>query len=123
MGRIGTADELAELACFLLSERPVAAACMRYWNKFIDEHVMNHVSMHGWHRMIGIIARNIESGEFDKLMERIPLPDQRKKWKRHERLARGARRPVNDAELDRLTTGAHRRRIARGKRLVEGFVQ
>ena len=26
---------------------PVAAARMRYWNKFVDEHVMNHVSMHG----------------------------------------------------------------------------
>ena len=60
---------------------PVAAARMRYWNKFVDEHVMNHVSMHGWHRMVGIIARKIDSGEFEKLMENIPLPDQRKKWK------------------------------------------
>jgi glutathione S-transferase len=65
----------------LRPRNPVGAARMRYWNKFIDEHVMNHVSMHGWHRMIGIIARNIESGEFEELMERIPLPDQRKKWK------------------------------------------
>ena len=54
---------------------------MRYWNKFVDQHVMNYVSMHGWHRMVGVIARNIESGEFEKLMERIPLPDQRKKWR------------------------------------------
>jgi len=59
---------------------PVGAARMRYWNKFVDEHVMNHVSMHGWHRMVGIIARNIENGEFEKLLENIPLPDQRKKW-------------------------------------------
>jgi glutathione S-transferase len=56
------------------------AARMRYWNKFIDEHVMNHVSMHGWHRMIRVITKGIESGEFEKLMERIPLPDQRQKW-------------------------------------------
>ena len=56
------------------------AARMRYWNKFIDEHVMNYVSMHGWHRLVGVIARNIESGEFEKLLENIPLPDQRKKW-------------------------------------------
>ena len=56
------------------------AARMRYWNKFVDEHVMNHVSMHGWHRMVGVIARGIEGGEFDQLMERIPLPDQRQKW-------------------------------------------
>ncbi len=59
---------------------PVGKARMRYWNKFVDEHVMNHVSMHGWHRMVGVIARGIESGEFEKLVERIPLPDQRKKW-------------------------------------------
>ena len=58
----------------------LGAARMRYWNKFVDEQVMNYVSMHGWHRMVGIIARNIELGEFEKLMERIPLPDQRKKW-------------------------------------------
>jgi glutathione S-transferase len=59
---------------------PAGAARMRYWNKFVDEHVMNHVSMHGWHRMVGIIARSVESGEFEQLLERIPLPDQRKKW-------------------------------------------
>ncbi len=59
---------------------PVGAARMRYWNKFVDEHVMNHVSMHGWHRMVGVIARNIESGDFEELMKNIPLPDQRKKW-------------------------------------------
>jgi glutathione S-transferase len=59
---------------------PLGAARMRYWNKFVDEHVMNFVSMHGWHRMVGVIARNIDSGEFEKLLESIPLPDQRKKW-------------------------------------------
>lgn len=60
---------------------PVGKARMRYWNKFTDEHVLNHVSMHGWHRMVGVIARSIESGEFESLMENIPLPDQRKKWR------------------------------------------
>jgi glutathione S-transferase len=75
---------------------PVAAARMRYWNKFVDEHVMNHVSMHGWHRMVGIIARNIDSGEFDRLMERIPLPDQRKKW-------RAARSGFSEADLANAT--------------------
>jgi glutathione S-transferase len=75
---------------------PVGAARMRYWNKFVDEHVMNYVSMHGWHRMIGIIARNIDSGEFDRLMERIPLPDQRKKW-------RTARSGFSEADLANAT--------------------
>jgi glutathione S-transferase len=59
---------------------PVGASRMRYWNKFVDEHVMNHVSMHGWHRMVGVIARSVESGQFEQLLERIPLPDQRRKW-------------------------------------------
>ena len=60
---------------------PKGAARMRYWNKFIDEHVMNYVSMWGWHRMVGVIARGIESGDFEKLVERIPLYEQREKWK------------------------------------------
>lgn len=71
---------------------PVGKARMRYWNKFVDEQVMNFVSMHGWHRMVSVIARNIESGEFEKLMERIPLPDQRKKW-------RTARSGFSEADL------------------------
>jgi glutathione S-transferase len=60
---------------------PAGKARMRYWNKFVDEHVMNYVSMWGWHRMVGVIARGIEGGEFEQLMERIPLKDQREKWK------------------------------------------
>ncbi len=60
---------------------PVGKARMRFWNKFVDEHVMNYVSMHGWHRMVGIIARSIEAGEFEKLVARIPLHEQREKWK------------------------------------------
>ncbi len=74
----------------------IGAARMRYWNKFVDEHVMNFVSMHGWHRMVGIIARNIENGEFEKLMESIPLPDQRKKWMT-------ARSGFSEAELEHAT--------------------
>ena len=51
-------------------------------NKFCgSEQVMNYVSMHGWHRMVGIIARKLDSGEFERLMEHIPLPDQRTKWR------------------------------------------
>ncbi len=74
----------------------LGAARMRYWNKFVDEHVTNHVSMHGWHRMVGIIARKIDGGEFEKLMERIPLPDQRRKWQ-------AARSGFSDADLANAT--------------------
>jgi glutathione S-transferase len=75
---------------------PLGNARMRWWNKFVDEHVMNFVSIHGWHRMVGIIARNIESGEFEKLLENIPLHEQREKW-------RTARSGFSQADLDNAT--------------------
>jgi glutathione S-transferase len=71
---------------------PAGKARMRYWNKFVDEHVMNHVSMHGWHRFVGVLARAIEKGEFERLVERIPLNEQREKW-------RTARSGFNEADL------------------------
>jgi glutathione S-transferase len=75
---------------------PAGRARMRYWNKFCDEQVMNYVSMHGWHRMVGIIARKLDSGDFERLMEHIPLPDQRKKW-------RTARSGFSDGDLANAT--------------------
>jgi glutathione S-transferase len=75
---------------------PVGKARMRYWQKFIDEHVMNFVSMHGWHRMVGVIARSIEAGEFERLVERIPLYEQRVKW-------RTARSGFSEADLANAT--------------------
>jgi glutathione S-transferase len=75
---------------------PVGKARMRHWNKFVDEHVMNYVSMHGWHRMVSVIARSIESGEFGKLLERIPLHEQREKW-------RTARSGFSDGDLANAT--------------------
>ncbi len=80
----------------LRPNEPRGNARMRYWNKFIDEHVMNYVSMHGWHRMVGVIARGIESGEFEKLVNRIPLHEQREKWKT-------ARSGFSENDLDNAT--------------------
>jgi glutathione S-transferase len=60
---------------------PWGKAQMRYWNKFCDEHVMNYVSMHGWHRLVSVIARSVEGGEFERLVARIPLQEQRDKWR------------------------------------------
>src|SRR5580698_4452796 len=71
-------------------------ARMRYWNKFCDEHVMNFVSMHGWHRMVGAIARSVEAGEFERLMARIPLREQQEKW-------RTARSGFSESELAHAT--------------------
>ncbi len=75
---------------------PSGKARMRYWNKFCDEHVMNYVSMHGWHRLVGAIARSVDAGEFERLMARIPLHEQREKW-------RTARSGFGEAELANAT--------------------
>ena len=56
-------------------------ARMRIWSKFVDEYFCPSLSMHGWNVLVpGIVAR-LESGAFDKLLERIPLKEQRDKWK------------------------------------------
>jgi glutathione S-transferase len=57
---------------------------------------MNYVSIHGWHRMVGVIARSIDSGEFEKLLARIPLYEQREKW-------RTARSGFSEADLANAT--------------------
>lgn len=75
---------------------PVGKARMRYWNKYCDEHVMNYVSMHGWHRMVSVIARSVEAGEFERLLARIPLHEQREKW-------RTARSGFSEADLANAT--------------------
>jgi len=75
---------------------PLGKARMRYWTKFCDEHVMNYVSMHGWHRLITVLARSIDAGEFEKLMERVPLYEQREKW-------RAARSGFSEADLANAT--------------------
>lgn len=75
---------------------PAGKARMRYWNKFIDEHVMNYVSIWGWHRMVGVIARSIEGGKFEQLVQRIPLYEQREKW-------RSARSGFSAEDLDNAT--------------------
>jgi glutathione S-transferase len=72
------------------------AARMRYWNKFVDEHVMNHVSMHGWHRLIRVITSSIEEDRFEELMSHVPLPDQQAKW-------RTARSGFSQDDLDKAT--------------------
>jgi glutathione S-transferase len=59
---------------------PVARARMRVWSKFIDEYFCPALSMIGWHLMVRRIARAIAKDEFEKLLERIPLPEQRQKW-------------------------------------------
>lgn len=59
----------------------VARAHMRIWSKFVDEYFCPALSMHGWNALIPGIVERLKKGEFDALLERIPLQEQRDKWK------------------------------------------
>jgi glutathione S-transferase len=63
--------------------RPAAAldvARMRQWNKYIDDYVMQAVSIHGWQVGAGAVARSYSDDDFSSLMDRVPLQRQREKW-------------------------------------------
>lgn len=59
---------------------PVARAQMRVWSKFVDEYFCPALSMIGWHLMVRRIAQSIAKDELAKLLDRIPLKEQRDKW-------------------------------------------
>jgi glutathione S-transferase len=65
----------------LRPEKPLAVARMRQWNKYIDDVVMQAVSIHGWQKGAGAVARQYSDADFEKLMARVPLRKQRDKWR------------------------------------------
>jgi len=60
---------------------PYQRAQMRVWTKFVDEYFCWCVSTIGWERRIGPMARKISDDEFEKLVERVPLHEQKVKWR------------------------------------------
>ena len=59
---------------------PVSRARMRIWSKFVDEYFCPALSMIGWHVMVRRIAQAIDKDELERILERIPLKEQRDKW-------------------------------------------
>lgn len=65
----------------LRPDDPLEIARMRQWNKYIDDHVMQAVSIHGWQVGAGAVARGYSDEEFERLMARVPLKRQQEKWR------------------------------------------
>lgn len=64
--------------------RPAAShdrAEMRVWTKWVDEYFCWCVSTIGWERMISGMARALSDEEFEAKVARIPIPEQRTKWR------------------------------------------
>lgn len=57
-------------------------AQMRVWTKWVDEYFCWCVSTIGWHRGIKPIAQKLSDAEFAAHLEKIPIPEQRVKWRR-----------------------------------------
>ena len=64
----------------LRPKNPAERAQMRIWSKFVDEHFCPALSMWGWHLMVRRVAQSLSKNELDKMLERIPLKEQRDKW-------------------------------------------
>jgi glutathione S-transferase len=60
---------------------PYERAQMRIWSKFVDEYYCPSLSLIGWHHMIQDIVKDLSKEEFEKFLARIPLHEQREKWR------------------------------------------
>jgi glutathione S-transferase len=60
---------------------PYGRAQMRIWTKFVDEYFCPALSFLGWHAMIRTAVSNLTPEEFEAKVARIPLQEQRDKWR------------------------------------------
>ena len=65
----------------LVPEDPVLRARMRIWNKFVDEYFCPALSRIGWSVLIPKIAARLKSGELEEALKKVPLEEQRRKWR------------------------------------------
>jgi glutathione S-transferase len=56
-------------------------ARMRVWTKFVDEYVCPAISHVAWHFMVRDIVQKLSPEEFEAKLARIPLLEQREKWR------------------------------------------
>jgi glutathione S-transferase len=98
----------------LRPEDPFERAQMRIWSKFVDEYYCPALSLIGWHHMIQDIVKDLSKEEFENYLARIPLHEQREKW----RLA--ATKSFPKEQLDdavrrlRVSMQRHEERLRRG---------
>ena len=59
---------------------PVVRARMRVWSKWIDEILMQSVSMIGWQTRFRPLAQSMSKAAFAERMKRVPLEEIREKW-------------------------------------------
>jgi glutathione S-transferase len=59
---------------------PAERASMRVWSKWVDEVLMQAVSMLGWQKRFRPYAQGLDQAEFAARLQRVPLKEMREKW-------------------------------------------
>ncbi|WP_428408598.1 glutathione S-transferase family protein [Hyphococcus sp.] len=57
-------------------------AQMRIWTKWVDEYFCWCVSTIGWHRMVGNMVKHLSDEEFEEMVAKVPIHEQKVKWRR-----------------------------------------
>lgn len=65
----------------LAPQDPVKRAQMRIWSKFVDEYFCPALSLIGWSVLVPKIAARLKKGELEEALKRVPLEEQRQKWR------------------------------------------
>jgi glutathione S-transferase len=65
----------------LRPDDPAARAHMRFWTKYVDEYFCPALSVLGWQRIIKGMVEHLSEEEFEEKIARIPLKEQRDKWR------------------------------------------
>jgi glutathione S-transferase len=74
-------DVFADNGTRLRPDDPYERAEMRIWTKWVDEYFCWCVSTIGWQRMVGHMARQLTDAQFEAQVLKIPVPEQRTKWR------------------------------------------
>jgi glutathione S-transferase len=65
----------------LKPDTPLGRAHMRIWTKFVDEYFNPSVSLIGWHHIVKDIVKDLSDAEFEEMLQKVPLEEQRVKWR------------------------------------------
>jgi glutathione S-transferase len=98
---------------------PVKAAEMRVWTKWVDEYFCWCVSTIGWHRLVGGMVKHLSDEEFEEMVDRVPVHEQKVKWRRARE---GFPQELLDEEMRKIAVSVTRleETLSRQEWLVDG---
>lgn len=78
---------------------------MRCWTKWVDEYFCWCVSTIGWHRHVSTMVSHLTDSEFEEMVSRIPVYEQKVKWRRARE---GFPQDMLDEEMRKISVSVHK---------------